>query len=131
MVRSRSHRARVIVPSTAGRLVKMLCVGVHVVERTEQQKFFVYDRKLDQQRRAAIEPPPFGKADIAFVDLARRLRPAASAGLIAGVFGNAAYLDCKERQMKIAVGRRAAAMRTAATAASAPFSVANPNSAGV
>jgi len=64
-------------------------------------------RQLDQQRRAAVEPPPFGKGDTSVVDLARfqfRLLPAAAAGPLAGVFGDPAFLDGEERQMEIAVG---------------------------
>ena len=94
-------------PFVAGRLVEALLVRVHLVEAIGRREFFVFERQLDQQRRAAIEPPPFGKADTAVVDLARlqfRLRPAASAGPVAGVFGDAAFLDGKKRQMKIAFG---------------------------
>jgi len=54
----------------AGRLVEVLVVRVHVFERVGGRKLVVFDRQLDQKRRAAVEPPPFGKADIAVIDLA-------------------------------------------------------------
>jgi len=91
----------------AGRLMEVLFVRVHIAEGIGRRKFLVFYRQLDQQRRAAVEPPQFGEADTAVVDLARfqfRLRPAAAAGPVAGVFGDPALLDGEERQMKIAVG---------------------------
>jgi hypothetical protein len=86
---------------------EVLVVRVHVFESVGGRKLFVFDRQLHQKRRTAVEPPPFGKADTAVIDLAGfqlRLRPAAAARPITGVFRDAAFLDGKERQVELGVG---------------------------
>src|SRR5215471_6207487 len=94
----------------AGRFVKLLLVGLYVIESVGWAELFRLQGKRTQRRRRAVRPPPFGQRRVAIADLARlelvvARPPTATRPVTVGIFGRSALLDRYERQMQVAAGR--------------------------
>ena len=97
-------------PFVAGRLVELLLVRLHFLERIGRRELLRPRPETRPERTAAVGPPPFGQGH-----MPSKTSPASNssssarttgrgANRIARVFRGAALLDGQQRQMQVAAG---------------------------